>query len=78
MRQLDLSRPNTWPAVMTVPEVAQALRVGRHTAYRMAEEGLIPLRPWPTRKLVAREDVIRMLEARAPVLRVMETERKTG
>ena len=63
MRHLDLSRPNSWPTVMTIPEVATVLRIGRHTAYRMAEQGLIPLRPWPTRKLVAREDVIRMLEA---------------
>jgi|LSQX01.3.fsa_nt_gb excisionase family DNA binding protein len=30
------------PAVLTVPELARVLRIGRTTAYKMVQEGQIP------------------------------------
>lgn len=41
-RELDPTKPDTWPAFMTVDEVAFVLRVTAQTVRRRIKEGFIP------------------------------------
>lgn len=47
------------PALLTVPELATVLRVGRNTAYRLIDDGTIPAIKIGRQIRVYREDVIR-------------------
>ena len=47
------------PALLTVPELATVLRVGRNTAYRLIDAGTIPAIKIGRQIRVYREDVIR-------------------
>lgn len=47
------------PALLTVPELAAVLRVGRNTAYRLIDDGTIPAIKIGRQIRVYREDVIR-------------------
>jgi len=49
------------PALLTVPEMAQVLRIGRNTAYRLVDEGVIPSTKVGRNIRVYREDLIRYL-----------------
>nr|WP_277998842.1 helix-turn-helix domain-containing protein [Moorella sulfitireducens] len=53
------------PLVLTVTEAARLLRVGRSTAYEMANRGDIPVIKLGRRLLVRREALLKMLEAAA-------------
>ena len=47
------------PALLTVPELATVLRIGRNTAYRLIDDGTIPAIKIGRQIRVYREDVIR-------------------
>ena len=47
------------PALLTVPELAAVLRVGRNTAYRLIDAGIVPSIKIGRQIRVYREDVIR-------------------
>lgn len=47
------------PALLTVPELATVLRIGRNTAYRLIDTGTIPAIKIGRQIRVYREDVIR-------------------
>lgn len=49
------------PALLTVPELATVLRVGRNTAYRLIDAGTIPAIKIGRQIRVYREDVIRFV-----------------
>lgn len=51
------------PLVLTVAEAARLLRVGRSTAYEMANRGDIPVIKLGRRLLVPREALLKMLDA---------------
>jgi excisionase family DNA binding protein len=54
------------PAVLTVPEAAQLLRLARNTAYAAARRGQIPTVRIGRRILIPRAALERMLEQAAP------------
>ena len=49
------------PDVMTVPEAAQVLRLGRNTAYDLARTGAIPTIKLGRRLLVPKHGLLRLL-----------------
>lgn len=53
------------PLVLTVAEAARLLRVGRSTAYEMANRGDIPVVKLGRRLLVPREALLKMLDVAA-------------
>ena len=50
---------DTCPALMTVPELARVLRIGRNTAYRLVAEKKIPALKIGRQVRIYRDDVIR-------------------
>lgn len=49
------------PALLTVPELATVLRIGRNTAYRLVDAGSIPSIKIGRQIRIYREDVIRFV-----------------
>lgn len=49
---------NSYPQVMTVPEMADMLRIGRNTAYRLVRDGDVPSVKVGRQVRVFRDDVI--------------------
>ena len=68
--QIDATRPETWPLVMTFAEVCQVLRISTRTAYTLRQQRRFPVPPLTpeisgSAPKFHREDVLQALKIRS-------------